>query len=423
MNQQRRRPSPGRTMGTSLLTCSLLGLLSTCSGFSSPKITRDSMAGLWKLTGITSELSSIDVSEQHYIKLNDDGSFQAVNGKESMLGLSTMQGTWGYRDGDGQLILAAERPKDANVWMVHDTILEGKVHYKQTEAMSDDESASLVEEQKNPAQKKVQTWFTVPMGSISIGKFFYPRKHPSFFDNPIYNPTNMGTFQLAQVLSNHPVEVEDTRFVEKFRREDFMGKKFWLTSYPIPDPKPKGRWSIKYGKYVQDASPKDEEAATFPIPIRVLQVVFYSNYTFAITDGVGSAVKLRGKWDIWGEERDLFYMQILRFGFGRDVSGSVYSEGQSLSHEDCKWYRGSIKEGGSGDDGNENDGAAGGDSLIVKGEVYLGKVTPCREGLFMLKEAHDEDEEDDDDDDDDDDVRLIDLPDSSPPTNWSDAFQ
>jgi len=409
----------------------LISLLSSCFGFS---ITRDSMAGLWKLTGVSSELSAPDRSE-HYIKLNDDGSFQAVNDKESsMLGLSTMQGTWDYRDDDGQLILAADRPKDADVRKVHDTILEGKVHYKQTEAMSDEASSPMLLEEehnaasldKTQAEKKVLTWFSVPAGTIHIGKFFYPRNHPSFFDNPMHNPTNMGTFHLAQVLSNHPVQEEDDRFVEKFKRSDFTDKKFWLTSYPIPDPTPKGRWSIKYGKYVQDAPSQEEKekAAAAEFNIRALQVVFYSNYTFCITDGVGPSITLRGKWDIWGEERDLFWMQISRFGFGRDVSGSTYSEGQTLSHDDCKWYRGNIKNGN-----DNNDADADGGNVLVKGEVYLGKVTPYREALFMLKEAHDEDDDDDDELDEEDDkedgevVQLIDYPESPPPTNWSDAFQ
>lgn len=406
------------------------------------------MAGLWKLTGITSELSVSTAAQQsvHYIKLNDDGSFQAMeneaDSQSSMLGLSTMQGTWDYRDNDGQLILAADRPEDADICKVHDTVLEGKVHYKQTEAMCDESSAaSMLDEDKeqlqrrrneqqgnsSPQPKKMQTWFSVPMGSIQIGKFFYPKSHPSFFENPIYNPTNMGTFSLAQVLSNHPVEEEDMRFVEKFKRDDFIHKKFWLTSYPIPDPKPKGedRWSLKYGKYVKDPPRKQEKKTEDPaptFPIRVLQVVFYSNYTFAITDGAGSAIQLRGNWDIWGEERDLFWMQISRFGFGRNVSGSTYSEGDHLSHDDCKWYRGNIKEASSTDDGYD----AGGDNLLVNGEVYLGKVTPYREALFMLKEAHDEDDDDDDedgDDDDDEDAPIYYPEPSSPPANWSDAFQ
>ncbi|KAL7557193.1 hypothetical protein ACA910_001199 [Epithemia clementina (nom. ined.)] len=30
---------------------------------------------------------------------------------------------------------------------------------------------------------------SVPKGSLKMGKFFYPKNHPSFFDQPIYNPT------------------------------------------------------------------------------------------------------------------------------------------------------------------------------------------------------------------------------------------
>jgi hypothetical protein len=398
-------------MKTAPLITALFGYPSFCTAFSSPKITRDSMAGLWKLTGVSSNLPSTEKATEHYIKLNDDGSFQAVETAQSLLGLSGMQGTWDYRD-DGNLILAADRPKDTDIRKVHDTILEGKVEYKQTETMQD--KAVLFEEETNiestaAVAANLETWLSVPKGSVRIGKFFYPQNHPAFFETPIFNPTNMGTFQLRQVLSSHPPKPEEV-WVEKFRRDDFTKTKFWLSSYPIPDPKPKGRWSIKYGEYVQDPPHPDQkkEADEFPINIRVLQVEFYANYTFSITDGVGTEVQLRGKWDIWGDDRDLLWMQIMRFGFGRDISGSTYSEGQHLSHNDCKRYHGRIKNADVG-------------SIQVKGEVYLGDVTPYREALFTLKEVHDDptDEEEEDEDEEED----FKLPDSPPPPDWSDAFQ
>ena len=44
----------------------------------------------------------------------------------------------------------------------------------------------------------------------------------------------------------------------------------------------------------------------------------------------------QGKWNLIGENRDQLWMQVFRFGFGRAVSGSTYSEGMGLTHEDQK---------------------------------------------------------------------------------------
>jgi hypothetical protein len=57
--------------------------------------------------------------------------------------------------------------------------------------------------------------------------------------------------------------------------------------------------------------------------IRVMEVKFFANNTFATTGGLGEAI-LRGKFDIIGQDRDQLWMQIWRFGFGRSVSGSVF---------------------------------------------------------------------------------------------------
>ena len=428
----------------------------SCVALASPKITKRSLAGLWKLTGLSSNLPSVDDSpivtstnEQYYVKLNDDGSFQTIQGGTlgsvgSLLDeLGVKQGMWDYRNEDGQLILAADRSSrdnnndNDNNSDGQDTIFEGKVKLKQTDAIQDTESILMVDENTvhnqtiTPSQQTTEIWLSVLVGWVRIGKFFYPKDHPAFFDTPIFQPTDVGTFQLHQILSNHPPQSQQQQqqrqdgnlWVEKFRRDDFTKTSFWLSSYPIPDPKPKGRWSIKYGKYVQDVrkplttkkkdrDPSSTADTTDDSPsIRVLKIEFYANYTFLVTQGVGTDFQLRGKWDIWGDERDVFWMQISRFGFGRQVSGSTYSEGQYLSHEDCKWYRGEIQR-------NEEDGG----EIHVKGEVYLGKVTPFREALFDLREAHEDrahGEEDDSEDDED-----ADSPDSPSTPDWStNAFQ
>jgi hypothetical protein len=61
-----------------------------------------------------------------------------------------------------------------------------------------------------------------------------------------------------------------------------------------------------------------------PVPIRVVEVEFFVNNTFATVGGLGDSAILRGRWSIIGDKRDQLWMQVLRFGFGRSVSGSVY---------------------------------------------------------------------------------------------------
>lgn len=368
------------------------------------------MAGLWKLTtGLSAAFLPSASVEEHYLTLNDDGSFQAVQKSQAILGLTVLQGTWDYRE-DGQLILAADKEDEK----LHDTVLEGKVQFRQTPAMAEALPWRDEEDRHDEEDEDTDTWLTVPKGSVQVGKFFYPKSHPAFFEKPINEPQNLGTFSLRQVLSNRPIEHDQYEFVDKYTRKNFTDRKFWLTSYPIPEP-PAPKYVMKYGKYVQHKPrrpKKNANEAPSSYPIRVVQVEFFNNYTFQVTDGVGSAVELRGHWDIWGDESDMLWMQIAHFGAGSDVSGPTFSSGPNLSHDDAKWFRGSIHE-------NDDTG-----EMQIKGDVYLGKDTPFREALFMMREAavNDDEEEDDDDDDDDNAVLLdsvLDTSDSANVSDWS----
>jgi len=51
----------------------------------------------------------------------------------------------------------------------------------------------------------------------------YPRKHPSFFDQPLFNPTHMGSFELKQILGTMNTQTDHmhTR-IEKFKKVDSM---------------------------------------------------------------------------------------------------------------------------------------------------------------------------------------------------------
>lgn len=67
-----------------------------------------------------------------------------------------------------------------------------------------------------------------------------------------------------------------------------------------------------------------EEDENRPANIRVMEVMFFANNTFATVGGLGEAMVLRGKYHIVGTARDQLWMQVWRFGFGRSVSGSVF---------------------------------------------------------------------------------------------------
>jgi hypothetical protein len=127
---------------------------------------------------------------------------------------------------------------------------------------------------------------------------------------------------------------------------------------------------------------------------------------------MGGSTILRGKFSIVGREKDHLYMQIWRFGFGRNVSGSVFSEGNGLSKDDEMTYWGRIQYvDENGMDLNEasvsqescaheirNDRERV-DRLMVKGSVIFGHgLEPQPVGLFVMTESIGTNGCDDDDD-------------------------
>lgn len=191
-----------------------------------------------------------------------------------------MKGSWALID--GKLILATDRfNNEGNILSNdhnHDTIFEGRIV-----AVSDyslvDNPALL--KQNNQADTETQTsakdeelkvtktdtvmngdkivsnkedvHLSVPKGKVKIGKFFYPKNHPSFFEQPIFDPTAAGSFELRQVLGNLNTGInnDEDAFVEKFKKRDLVDKRYFITSYPLSSVRTKRmRWSIKYNKYV-----------------------------------------------------------------------------------------------------------------------------------------------------------------------------
>lgn len=284
-----------------------------------PRIDRRAIAGLWKLTPGVASLKEFTVhpkkeeknkDEEMLLMLKEDGSFQRYvvdqeqeednvnanmgrdvdeswkqfmqDGKalkhDKDLTKKLFKGTWDYRD--GKLTLAADRddhtnpktksdhPKDHNVFYKKekDTILVGALVLT-TQRQPPTSNSKIRQEEileransTDPESVAASTTasiqqLSVPMGSVQVGKFMYPKTHPSFFDQPIFQPKPLQNFQLKQVLKNNAdalQERKEDQLIEKFRNKDFYNKTFFLTSSPIPPSRPKGRsrWSIKYNKFV-----------------------------------------------------------------------------------------------------------------------------------------------------------------------------
>jgi hypothetical protein len=223
-----------------------------------PELNRRAMTGLWRL--FTNNPKSLKASSKPPMKeftvypkknkemlfmLKEDGSFQQYD--EQAQQQQAIRGTWDYVDGN--LILAADRTSSA--LSQRDTILVGKV----VATCGQSVVHGTTTRDNTTAHSMDSIHLSVPQGSVKVGKFFYPQHHPSFFEQPIFRPTPTGSFQLRQVLgqlNTKQLEEEEEEFIEKFRRDDFYDKKFFLTSHKIGHYVPKGRlrWSIKYNKFV-----------------------------------------------------------------------------------------------------------------------------------------------------------------------------
>lgn len=351
-------------------------------------------------------------------------SLDEVDGTSS---LGTMKGSWALVD--GKLILAADRDKDTQNIKTdgkkHDTILEGIVQAKSNPALqegkpTDIEQNELAGEDTNKG-KDEDVHLSVN-GEISIGKFFYPLKHPNFFEQPIFGAQPTGEFELEQVLGNLNAKLHhEDELVEKFRKKNIMDKRFFLTQYPLPTKRTKRqRWSIKYNKYVDEKPPskfeqeRAEQEKNAPMQIKSFEVELFANNTFSTITGLGDTI-LRGKWSIIGEERDQLWMSVWRFGFGREVSGSTFSEGSHLTHQDDVSFWGKIYEVDASDrEDNILDDPKDwkGTKIEINGAVMIGwGLEPCSIARFTMIEKTEEDyTEEDEEDDDNDDFDLPDLP-------------
>lgn len=342
------------------------------------------------------------------------------------------KGTWGFID--GKLILAADRPekkpfydnevKCANDVIGADTILVGRVAVQLGESLMDNpaverrkqilsDDANAASGNKRPIHKKgkVDVHLSVPNGKIKVGKFMYPKDHPYFFDQPIICPQQKGSFELKQILGEFNAKLDDeAESVELFQKKDLGGKRFYLTTFPLRKRRKKFEyWSkedncYKIGEYEPTAAEKAEEELEPGKDMQVMAVELFANNTFSTLYGLGNATVLRGKWSIIGEKRDQLWMMVLRFGWGRSVSGSTFSEGKGLTQEDEKGYWGEIKEVPTSGDNDDEVGK----KVMIKGRVIMSfGMMPWYSisqsvGRFKMTEIEDtlEDEVDGDEDED-----------------------
>jgi len=233
---------------------------------------------------------------------------------------------------------------------------------------------------------------------------------------------NTGSFELEQVLGtlNTQYKRHDEELVEKFKKQDLMDKRYYLTSFPIPNTrKKKQRWSIKYNKFVDDKpksqaeKEREEREKNMPVPIRTFEVDLFANNTFQTVAGYGDDLILRGKWSIIGNDRDQLWMNVWRFGFGRSVSGSTFSEGRSLTQKDEVAYWGKIYEvdASNQEDSVDDDPTEWkGTRIEINGSVMQGVgLEPCSIARFTMIEKTEEDYDLDDDEDEDNDDNFPDA--------------
>jgi len=282
-----------------------------------------------------------------------------------ILRAALFKGTWEYRD--GELLLAADRDEQkaksdnyglpfsaaganknddddsADSVVAHpitpqqqqlfwnkgkDTLLKGIVVATPTAVTSTNSHSQDHETTRTTASSSLnnqQISISVPIGAVQVGKFFYPKHHPSFFDQPMYQSQQFGTFQLQQLfrtasfLSSTPAPAP----VQEFSNKDFHEKRFVLTIHPLQTRKqPK---KDVYKKHHRQQQQQDDDAAAIDEPaIQIMTIQIHSNNTFSTLSGLGDTAVLRGRFNVAGENRDQLWLQTLRFGFGRSVSGSTY---------------------------------------------------------------------------------------------------
>jgi hypothetical protein len=167
-----------------------------------------------------------------------------------------LKGKWSLVD--GKLVLATDRSGDEPSSNIEETLLEGKVVARSADGLVDNPALYNGQNRKHgtagDSMSVLDTHLSVPSGQVQVGRFTYPQNHPSFFDAPMFKPIPKGNFELKQIIGslNTRQGKDQEKDREMFLPSVFYDKKFLLTSHPLPDHKPKRntRWSIKHNRFV-----------------------------------------------------------------------------------------------------------------------------------------------------------------------------
>lgn len=316
------------------------------------------------------------------LKIQEDGSFRQCD--EEYAEGYWISGRWKLKNEKSQqltsanLILAIDR---RYFGPAHDKLLTGSFNRqpeKQEEKIlssvgsrdsKKNVSENLIQDTKGKNANKEDNQILCVTGKILIGKFMYPKRHPSFFEDPILaNAKESGTFTLQQELTFFKIisktkQQKEEEEKENCQQSDLYGKTFFLTFVPAKSIPMKPEWDSTLRRYV---TPGDDQ----PVDIRAHGVEFHANNTFTMR---ATNKILRGRFEI--EDKDILFFQVSLFGAGRSIKGSVYSEGPGLNQDDRRAYKGRITKKENG-------------QLSVKGVVTFGSDRkPPEMGRFQLKEV------------------------------------
>lgn len=292
-----------------------------------------------------------------------------------------LRGAWDLRD--QCLLLAADRPEGSDAAKVHDTLLVGTIEAPAMPSPQQQPSSLSKSKRSDRTQQTMDHCLSVTDGKISIGKFMYPRRHPSFFESPVLvRATRSGRFCLHQVIGKlHTQQATKKEKVVRYRKQNFYGRTFLLAISPLPERKQqKLIWSREAGKYRLENDDKVSEEQLFDL--RVMPINFFANNTFC---AIGTNKVLRGRFHTTGEEKEQLLFTVSLFGSGRSVKGSIYSEGKGLTHDDKRTYLGAIQELPDPKSTNRP-------KLYLEGSVVIGTdlgtdARPEPVGIFVLRET------------------------------------
>lgn len=301
------------------------------------------------------KLMKIDGDDRLLVKLNPDGTFRQCT--DFYQEGRWIGGRWRLQSDQGAILLALDRQYYGPRF---DILLIGELAEKA-------DSTSI-------------------KGRVYKGKFMYPKTHPSFFDG-CSSETTMnatGSFALDQLIATRSIlpvpELSPASSLRpKYNTSSFENKSFLLVVEPI-----EGRTVVGKKDETGKAGTEEGEENARPYDLRTMRVQFHGNSTF---QAFAPNKILRGRFTVQQKVQGehCLQFQVSLFGSGRSAPGSVYSEGRGLSHDDKRYYTGTILE----------DTAS---RLHVHGIVLFGSdlgsdARPEPVGRFQLIEASEDDDD------------------------------